>query len=517
MTTPPIAPQSLHHARRWYGILFLNVSLLMISLDNTIMNVALPTLARRFAASATELQWMVDAYILVFASLLLSMGAIGDRIGRKKALRLGLILFTAGSLITAHAPFIAALIAARAFLGVGAALIMPASLSCIMATFSDPQERAKAIALWAATFGLGVALGPVLGGALLAHFDWSAAFYINLPVGIVAFIGAGKYITESRDSQDRPIDPLGLVLSTIGMLCLVYAVIQAGVAGWGNHGVLISFGAAAILLAVFLLMQVRSPRAMLPLALFKNRSFSGANFALVCIFFANYGSVFLLSQYFQSVQGNTPLYTGVMLLPMALLASVGSGMSARLGRRMGGRRLITSGMLLAAAGLLLAAIFVSPETSYAILCPILSLFAFGIGLAIPAATNSVMDSVPLDKVGIGSAMNDTTRQVGGALGVAVLGSLMNSRYLSGVAELLVDDRLKPDLIRAIRAGIQGAHQAVAQPGGDVLGQQILVITNRAFTHGMSTAMAAGSALLIGAALLVYRIARQGEVPPSQGG
>lgn len=489
-------------ANRWYGLLFLSLSLLVISLDNTILNVALPSIARRFHASATMLQWVVDAYILVFASLLLSMGAIGDRLGRKRVLQLGLVLFGAGSLAATRSTSAVWLVAARAFLGIAGATIMPATLSCIVAMFPRSDERRKAIALWAATFGLGVALGPLIGGALLTRFDWSAAFYVNLPVVVIAVVGCQMHVTESRDSRVRPLDIPGLLLSITGLFALVYGIIEASGAESGAPGVRNALATAVVLLGAFVFWEMRHPHPMLPLGLFRNRYFAGSNLALVFVFFANYGSVFFLSQYFQSVQGYAAFRTGLLLLPMAFMATIGSGMSARLGGRLGPRITVSIGMGLAATGLLLVSRIVTSQTPYVQLLPWLSVFSFGLGLAIPAATNTVMGVLPLDKAGIGSGLNDTTRQVGGALGVAVLGTIMNHQFLRGLDGTVAGDLLRSGQETLARSGIQGAH-AAAQALPARLAEPLLAAANRAFSTGMASAMRTGGIILALGTVAVY--------------
>jgi EmrB/QacA subfamily drug resistance transporter len=419
---------ALESTQRWKALLFIGISVLVISLDNTILNVALPSISRQLGASASALQWIVDAYILVFASLLLTMGAIGDRIGRKRTLQAGLMLFGLGSLAAALAPSTATLIAARAFLGIGGAAILPGTLSIIAATFRDQHERAKAIGIWSAVFGLGVGLGPLIGGWLLTRFAWSTVFYVNLPVVAIALLGGQAFIAESRDATTRRLDIPGVLLSIPGLFALLYGIIAAGSVGWTHPSVLLPFGAAAALLGVFAVWERRTPNAMLPLRFFANRSFGGTNLALVLIMFANTGSVFILSPYFQSVQGYSALTTGLLLLPTAVLVTVGSALSARLSGRFGVKVTVGGGILLAAVGLLALAQVAAVDTVYTTLFPALALFALGLGVAIPAATSSVLGSVPVDRAGVGSGMNDTTRLLGSALGVAVLGTILNAVY-----------------------------------------------------------------------------------------
>jgi len=493
---------------RWRGLIFLCLSLLVISLDNTVVNVALPSISNQLGGSDTDLQWIVAAYILVFAALLLTMGALGDRIGRKRVLQFGLLWFGAGSLLAALSPSTNMLIVSRALLGVGGAMIMPSTLSLISATFLDQKERFQAIAIWGAMFGVGSALGPVVGGLLLQVFDWKAVFLINLPVIAVALIGGAVTIKESKDTQVRPFDLPGVFLSILGLFALVYGIIQAGITSWTDRDVLLAFGAAAVLLGLFALWESRAPHAMLPAAFFKNRSFSAANVALVLVMFAMYGSIFFLSQYLQSVQGYSALAAGVRLLPMALVVTVASILSARLSGRLGLKLTVGGSILLAAVGLFFLSRVATPDAPYTTVALALIVFTTGLGLAMPPATAAVMSSVPVNKAGIGSAMNDTTRQLGAALGVVVLGSIMNSVYLSQIGRL----RYAPQLAHlpaqafdAISSGVQQAHVIAHSIAAPRIAQLITDAANQAFVSGMAEAMLVGAVILGVAAVLTFAI------------
>lgn len=477
---------------RWKAFLFVGISLLVISLDNTILNVALPSIANDLGASANQLQWIVDAYVLVFAALLLTMGSLGDRLGRKRILQVGLLWFGVGSLGAALAPNTTVLIVTRAFLGVGAAMIMPATLSLITATFLDKKERAKAIALWAAVFALGTGIGPFLGGALLIPFTWHAVFLVNLPVVTVALLGGQKFIAESKDEQIKGLDVPGVLLSIAGLFALVYGIIEAGVAGWTATNVLAAFGAAAVLLGVFLWWEWRTTDAMLPLEFFRNPSFSSANLALTLLMFSLASTVFFLTQYFQSVQGYTPLEAGLRIFPLSLLLTIAAGMSSRLSGRLGVKRSVGLGLALAAIGLLGVSLLATETAAYTILFPVLATYAIGMGLAMPPATDSVMASVPVSKAGVGSAMNDTTRQLGSALGVAVLGTMLNVVYLDQVAAL--QDVLPANTYALVQSSIQSA-QAV--------GGTAVAIANEAFVAGMDQALLIGAIILGLATVLTF--------------
>ena len=453
------------YRKRWIGLIFLSLSLFIIAVDNTVLNLALPSISEDLGASASELQWIVDAYVLVFASLLLTMGAISDRVGRKKVLQGGLVLFGLCSMLAAFATSTEMLIAMRALMGIGAATIMPSTLSILTATFRKPKERAKAIGLWVGTFPLGAGLGPLIGGWLLEHFDWSSVFYINIPIVVVAFFGGYYFLMDSKDEHARRIDLSGAVLSIAGLFALVYGIIQAGVDGWGAGNVLIAFGAAAILLGIFAWWELRSPHAMLPLSFFRNMSFTGANLALTLVMFAMFGTIFFISQYLQSVLGYSPLDAGIRTLPIALISPPAAFMSTVVAQRIGTKMTVGLGILIA-SGLFYLAQVSEIDTSYTTLLPGLCIMPLGMGATMSPATNSIMGSIPVYKAGIGSAMNDTTRQIGGALGVAVLGTIMNSTYLSQIRNSEVIAALPENINEAIESSIQSAHiaaQNIADP------------------------------------------------------
>lgn len=491
------------HKNRWLGLLFICMSLLIISLDNTILNVALPAISTDLSASQSDLQWIVDAYILVFASLLLTMGSVGDRIGRKRILQFGVAWFGVFSLMAALSNSVEMLIAARALLGLGGAIIMPATLSLVTASFRDPKERAQAIALWAAVFGLGAGIGPLIGGYLLEHFEWAAVFVINLPVVVAALVGGYFFLEESRDEAAPSPDIPGVLLSIVGLFALVYGIIEAGVDGWGASQVLISLGLATIILVVFFVWESRTRNPMLPLYLFRNPSFTGANLAVTLMFFGMLGVFFAISQLFQSVQGYTALETGYRLfLPVSVVLMVTAGMSAQVAQRLGTKWTVGLGFLIAATGMFLMSQVTSADVSYGTLLATMLIMTGGLGIAMSPATNSIMGSVPAHKAGVGSAMNDTTREVGGALGVAVLGTVINNTYLDQVAALKT--QLPPEAYGAVSSSIQGAHYVAGQLGGPAA-SAIVEVANKAFASGMADAMFIAAILMVGAALFTLRV------------
>ena len=499
--------QTALYKRRWVALFFLAFSLLVIALDNTVLNLALPSISKDLGATLNGLQWIVDAYTLVFAALLLTVGSIGDRFGRKKLLQGGLIVFGIFSLGAALSRNTSTLIAMRALMGIGGATIMPATLSIITATFRDAKERAQAIAIWAATFSLGMGIGPLVGGWLLTHFEWSSVFYINLPVVVIAVIGGLFFIQNSQAEHPRRIDVPGCILSMAGLFALVYGIIQAGIDGWTAHNVLIAFAAALVILTAFAFWERHANQPMLPLRFFKNMSFTGANIALTMVAFAMFGSFFFMSQYLQTVHGYTPLEAGVRLLPMAFAAFVGAITSAWIAQKIGTKLVVALGILIAAGGLFYFNRIAAVNTSYVDIAIGMIITSVGMGITMSPATNSIMGSVPVDEAGVGSAMNDTNRQIGGALGVAILGTLLNSSYAASIDKIVWPVPLPAQAMTAIRGGIQGAHIVAAnfQAQNPALAQVIVKKANEAFTNSMAHTLLIASIIIAVAALLVLII------------
>jgi len=493
------------HNQRWMALIFLCASLLVLSLNNNILNVALPAIAKDLHATSSELQWVIDSYILIFAALLLTMGSVGDRYGRKSALLVGLLLFAAGSLLAGSTKSTIVLILLRGFMGIAGAIIMPATLSILSATFQDPRERSQAIAYWAATFGLGIGIGPVLGGWLLTHYSWNSIFIVNIPVIAMAMIGAVFYVGNSRDEGAPPADIPGVLLSILGLLALLYGIIQAGASGWARANVLLSLGLAVIFLAAFGYWESRSSNAMLPIYLFKNRSFTGANIALTLDMFALFGCSFFLSQYFQTVLGHTAFQAGLAILPLAVIVVITSALSARIADRFGTRLTVSASLLVLALGLFYMYATSGVDTTYPTILVGMIIIGMGTGTATGPATDSVMGAVPVSKAGIGSAMNDTTRELGGALGVAVLGTIMNQTFIGRLDELTVLKLLPADVFETIRSGIEGAHQFATYIPFPHVQEQFLVFVNGAFVQGMREAMLAASLTMVLAAAISYAV------------
>lgn len=500
----------LIHRRRWWTLAVMALSLVVIGLDNTILNVALPTLVRELNASASQLQWMVDAYILVFAGLLLTMGALGDRFGRKRALTIGLILFGFGSIGAAFSGSADMLIATRAAMGIGGALIMPSTLSIITNVFSG-QERGRAIAAWAAVSGLGIVLGPVLGGWLLEHFWWGSVFLVNIPIVIVAVVAGFFLVPESRDPAATPLDPVGAFLSIAGLSALVYAIIEAPSEGWTAPLILGAFATAAILLGGLVWWEMRVPHPMLQMSFFKNPRFSAASAAITLVFFAMFGTVFLISQHLQFVLGFTPLQAGVRVMPVATLV-IAAPLSARLTEKFGTKAVVTTGLLIVATAMAILAT-VDPASGYGRIALALSIMGFGMGTTMAPATDSIMGSLPLAKAGVGSAMNDTTRQVGGALGVAILGSVLASTY--GAAMAPVVQALPPEAAALAQDSVGGAARVAAQIGPAAA--DLVRAAGAAFVDGLGNAVwVAVGVVLAGAAISLAFLPSRPRFQPMPG-
>jgi EmrB/QacA subfamily drug resistance transporter len=473
-----MSPSALPDPRRWWTLVVLCCSLLVIGLDNTILNVALPTLDRDLDASSSALQWIVDSYMLVFAAVLLMAGALGDRFGRKRALSFGLVVFGVGSGLSALAGSADMLIATRALMGIGGAFIMPSTLSILTATF-PASERGKAFGIWTAVAGLGIVIGPVTGGWLVEHGDWSLIFLVNLPF-VVAALAAGRWLVpESRDPATPRLDFGGFALSALGLGALIWAIIEAPGRGWTDPLILAGFGAAAAILAAFVAWELRSAHPMLDVRLFRNRRFSAASGAITLAFFALFGTLFFLTQYLQLVLGYGAFEAGLRLMPVAVGLIAGSGLSARLVPAAGTKRVVAAGLTLVAVGLLMLA-GAGIDTGYGLIAAVLAVLGLGMGLTMAPATESVMNSVPLAKASVGSAINDATRTTGGALGVAVLGSLVSSGYRAGMDGA-------NDVARESLGGALAVAQRMGAPG-----EGLAATAQQAFVDGMHTAVLVGA-------------------------
>jgi EmrB/QacA subfamily drug resistance transporter len=497
------------YARRWKTLAVLTLSLLIIGLDNTILNVALPSLQEEFDASASTLQWMVDSYLLVFAGLLLTMGTLGDRFGRKLALQCGLVLFGGASLAVLLVDTSGQLIALRAVMGVGGALIMPATLSIISNVFPR-EERGKAIGVWAGMASVGIGLGPLAGGLLLEYFDWSSVFLLNVPVTVVALIAGLWLVPNSRDPKPGAFDLVGAGLSIAALVALVYPIIEAPERGWTDHRILGCFAAAVVLGFVFVRWELRTAEPMLNLSYLRNPRFSMASVSISVASFALFGSIFAMTQYLQDAHGYSALEAGAAMSPMALGLVAGAVSSVKLVARGGTTRVVCAG-LTGMGALLTTTLAWTPDMAYLPIGLWFLATAVTMGWVLGPATDSVMGSVPEEKAGVGSAMNDVTRQVAGALGTAIVGSLISSIYASRVADSVAN---LPDAARTAAEDSIGKANAVAAGLPATEAARVSDAAARAFTDalGIGFAVAAGCALLAAIAAKLWLPARHRAAP-----
>jgi EmrB/QacA subfamily drug resistance transporter len=503
MSTLSERVQENSYARRWWILIVLCFSLLVIVLDNTVLNVAIPTIAKDLSADSSQLQWIVDGYTLVFAGLLLTCGSLGDRFGRRGALQLGLAIFGLGSIASAFANSSEQLIATRAFMGIGGAFIMPATLSIITNVFPGP-ERGKAIGFWAGTAGLAGVLGPVTAGFLLQHFYWGSIFLINVPIVIVGLLAGFFLIPTSKDPSAPKLDPVGALLSIFGLSSLLYGIIEAPVDGWGDSTIVAAFLVGAFLLLIFFVWESRIDHPMLDVHFFKNPRFTAASNGVMLVFFAMFGAIFIITQYFQFVLGYSPLETGVRFLPWAALMMVVSPFSARLVHRIGTKLVVGLGLFCVATALVLLSQLDASSPYWPDVMLRMMLMAAGMGLTMAPATESIMGALPRAKAGVGSAVNDTTRQVGGALGVAVVGSVLASTYSNQIAEFLRGKNVPTGLAHTIEHSPLGF---ALQAGKGIPG--LSEVATNAFVDGMHSGLlvAAGAALLGSIIALVFLPAR----------
>jgi len=401
--------------------------LFMVMLDNTVVNVALPSIQRELEATLSGLALVLDAYILVFASLLLTAGSLGDRFGRRRVFRAGLVVFTASSALCGLAPSLPALVGGRVLQAVGAAALLPSSLAILTAAFPDPRERVQAIGLWSGVSAMALAAGPVIGGLLTDALGWRWVFYVNLPVGVAAFVVAGRVVTESRNPAASRLDLPGLLLGSLGLGAVTLGLIESNQRGWGSPLIVGLLALGAALLAAFVAVEARRPQPMLSLRFFRDRAFSTANLVVLLAGFALLGFVFFNTLYFQAVQGWSPLQAGLRSLPNTLAVVVTAPLAGRLASRYGYRVPVGAGLLLAAAALW-ALTGIEGGTPYAQLWWKLAMLGAGLGLSISPATAAGVAAMPGTQAGVASAVITTSRQVGGALGVAVLGAVAAARY-----------------------------------------------------------------------------------------
>ncbi|MEV0589718.1 MFS transporter [Nonomuraea sp. NPDC050310] len=406
--------------RRWWILLVLCLSLLVLVIDSTVLNLAIPSLTTELGATASDVQWILDAYVLAMAGLLLTAGSLSDRYGRRLMLVIGLAVFGVASLVAVVASEPWMLIAARFLMGVGGAILMPSTLSILMTVF-DAEERRKAMAGWMTVSMVGVILGPTLGGVLLEHYWWGSVFLLNIPVAIIAIIAAFVLMPETYGDVRRKIDPVGVVLSVVGLTSTVYVIIERE---WNLPVIAV----AVLSLGAFVFWERRAEQPMLPLGVFKSRDFSGASFTLLLMSFGMGAVMMLLTYYLQFVLGYSPMQAGLALLPYAVAAAVCNGLGATLGKKLSNKTLIVAGLLIISAAFVVLAL----ADGYLMILTSMLVMGVGGGLAGPAGYATIMGAIPLEHAGVGSAMNDTLQQVGMAISIAILGSVLAGVFASNL-------------------------------------------------------------------------------------
>jgi EmrB/QacA subfamily drug resistance transporter len=458
------------------------VTLLLISLDNTILNVAIPSIVRSMHADSSQLQWIVDAYAVVFAGLLLTLGALGDRVGRKWVFMAGLVVFAAGSAWAAWSGSPMGLTLARALMGVGAAALMPCTLSILTNVFVSERDRARAIGIWSGTAGIGVAIGPILGGFLLVHFWWGSVFLINVPIALIGLLATALIVPNSRNPLARKADPVGSLLSMLGLGLLLWGIIEAPSRSWTSGPVIAALIGSAIILTTFVMWERHSDHPMLPMRFFRRRRYSVAIACLALVMFALLGMFFIMTQYLQFCLGFSPLKTGLAIGPVALALLVVAPLSVVAARRVGTKPVVGAGLLLIAVGLGLLSGTTVHDT-YRDAFPWFVLVGVGVGLTMAPSTESIMGSLPKEEAGVGSATSDTSMQVGGALGVGVLGTALSIRYQNFMTPLLAHLHLPANIHTLILGSIGGA-LAVAQRVPGSSGSVLASAATQGFISGM---------------------------------
>ncbi len=474
---------------------------LIINVDNTILNVALPTLVRDLHATSSQLQWIVDSYAMVFAGLLLVGGTLADRFGRKRFFLIGLAVFALGSIGAALSGSVTSLIGFRAVMGAGAALTIPTSLAIINDIFREPGERARAIGVWAGTIGLGIAIGPIAGGLLLSRFWWGSIFFVNVPIACIGFLGATLVVPDSKNPHVQRPDPVGATLSIAGLGLLLWAIIEGPTRGWTSGAVVGAGLASLVVLGGFVVWESSSTHPMLKLEFFRDRRFSIALTSELLAVFGLMGALFLSTQFLQFDLGFSPLQAGLRILPIAVMVVVGAAVSPLAARLVGVKLTVAAGLVSIAAGLWQVSASSRFDTTYGNVVLGLLLIGLGAGLMLPTATNSVIGSVPQGDSGMGSASNTVALQVGGALGVAVIGSVMLTRYQGHMSTVLAG-RHVPSSVEQTILGSLGAALAVAVRVGGSTGFELAHAARTAFMSGNQMALAVGAIVAVAAAVLV---------------
>jgi len=510
---------------KWFALAICCIALFMAILDNLIVNVALPTISDDLKATTAQLQWIMSAYVLVFASLQITAGGLGDRFGRKRFFIIGIAIFTATSAMAAFVPSTGWLITARAAQGIGAAFIMPLSLSIITAAF-PPAERGKAIGIWSAISMSGIAIGPIIGGIIIDAWSWHWIFLINVPIGILAIFGAQMYLQETQDrSGHAATDIPGTIAVTAAIASLTWGLIEAGERGWSDGLIITSLVAAAVLLAVFVIIETRTENPMVPMRFFASRNFTGANLVAIATSFLISGLAFALTMYYQNVHGYSAIRTGFTMLPSVLPMVVIGAASGALVNRLGARNMITAGMVIAAGGIYLLS-RVGVDTPFLDLVPALVIFGIGNGLVFAPMMTTLMNSVETEKAGVASAVNGAIRETGFAFGIALLGTIMNQTYrskLDGSEQFNAlrdtsDPQLAPlqPVLDVIEKGVNYGGRVIENTTvfpdlPATITEPIRIASSQAFVSGMEQAFIISSTATVIAAVVAWLLIRNDRV------
>jgi EmrB/QacA subfamily drug resistance transporter len=494
------SPAETADPRRWLILAMMSIGTLIVFLDLTVVNTALPAISVDLGATTSELQWVVDSYVLVLAGLLILAGSIGDRFGRKRWMSVGLVAFLLGSVAGALADSIPTLIFGRALQGLGAAFVLPATLSIVTNAFPR-AERGKAIAVWTGVGGIGIGFGPAVGGFLVDRYDWSAAFWIHVPIILVALAGQ-VVVRESRDEGHVGIDVPGALTATAGLSTLVFAIIQGTESGWTSPLIVGSFTLAVALLAAFVVIELRVSDPMLPLHFFRNRDFTGSVLVIGLMFFAGPATFFFMTQFFQIVQGRDPFEAGLLILPNAGAIMIATAIAPAVGRMLGLRRTVVLSVSIMALGMV-AFTQVDPSWGAGQEIAWIMVFGFGFGLGMPSLTDSIMAAVPVEDAGVGSAVNDVSRELGSALGIAVLGSFINGLYRGNVEDAL-DGQVADGTIELAQEGIGVVAASVPELPADVA-QTTFAAASDSFVQAMNSGFWLGTGVMVTAAIVAAKL------------
>jgi len=506
MTTDhtPVHPDPRVQQRRWWILAILSISVFLVVVDNLIINVAIPTLARELGATTSGLQWIVDSYALVFAGLLLACGGLGDRFGRKLVMQIGMVLFGVFSAWAAFTDTTEQLIIGRGLMGIGAALVFPSTLAILIDVFRHPVERAKAIGVWSAVSGAAVAFGPVTGGLLLEYFWWGSVFLINIPIVIVALALQYVFIPESRDPNAEQLDIPGFVLSIAFVSLLVYTIIEGPHRGWTSTASVSGFIGTAVLVTAFIWRERNTEHPLLDIRVFRDMRVTAATSSILIAFFSLFGFTFLVTQYFQFVRGYDPLESGLRTLPFAVGAGITAPIAAQLALRYGPKRIVPIGLLFMGIAQVWAGTLQVESMYFGPVIGSMMLMACGLSLVTSPSSESVMGSLPREMAGVGSAINDTSREIGGTLGVAIVGSIFATSYGPKIVDLLSPFALPQAAVSAAEESVGAAFAVSEQVSDPTLASAIRDVASTSFLDGFQVACTTVGVVAILGSLLAYR-------------